>query len=374
MLSVDLETFSTVLASYCTKRITYCSVFLLIGNSVDLKMRPLSIIQRAQIIALLEEGFSQRYIARQIGVNQSAVSRIGARYRQTGELEPADGQGRRRMTTVREDRAITRFVEVNPVTTARRIGDAVLPGRQISDQTLRNRLHEVGLRSRSRARVPSLTITHRRARLEYARGHIEWTERQWANVLFTDESRFCLFGNDARVRVWRRRGRRFDRACVAPVRAFNGGSVMVWGGITSRQRTDLVIMPPPGMTAVRYIDEVLRPHVVPMSQQMGRNFILMQDNARPHTAAVTREFLRENEIQLLPHPAVSPDLNPIEHIWDIMGRRLRDLARSPANLQDLSEALIRIWNEIPQEEIRACVNMRTRLREVIAQRGGNTSF
>lgn len=337
-------------------------------------MRPLNQIQRAQIIALIREGFSQSYAARRLGVNQSAVSRIWSLYQETGNLQPRRGQGRGRITTAREDRVIRNFTVRNPVTTARRIAEAVMPDRQISDQTVRNRLHEAGQRSRNRCRVPILNIGHRRARLEYARAHVCWTVRQWQNVLFTDESRFSLFGNDGRIRVWRRRGQRYDRACVAPVRAFNGGSIMVWGGITTNQRTDLVVLPAPGMTAVRYVEEILRPHVLPMSRRIGRSFFFMQDNARPHTAAITREFLAENSIRLLPHPAMSPDLNPIEHVWDIMGRRLRDLARQPVNLEDLSQTLVQIWNDIPQEEIRACITMRNRLQAVIQQRGGNTRY
>jgi len=60
----------------------------------------------------------------------------------------------------------------------------------------------------------------------------------------------------------------------------------------------------------------------------------MQDNALPHVARVTREYLAVNNIQLLSHPSNSPDLNP-EHVWDMMGRRLRNLERPPANLQEL---------------------------------------
>lgn len=93
-----------------------------------------------------------------------------------------------------------------------------------------------------------LNIGHRRARLEYARAHVNWTVAPWQNVLFTDDTRFSLFGSDARIRDWRRLGHWYDRNCVAPVRTFNGGSVIVWGGITANRRTDFVVLPPPGMT------------------------------------------------------------------------------------------------------------------------------
>jgi transposase len=87
-----------------------------------------------------------------------------------------------------------------------------------------------------------------------------------------------------------------------------------------------------------------------------------------------RMDIMENNIEVLPHPAMSPDLNPIEHLWDMMGRRLRDLERQPINLQELGAALQQIWHEIPQATIRPCINMHNRLQEVIRRRGGNTPY
>ena len=335
--------------------------------------RHLPVVEVARIIALLEEGFSMRYVAQRVDVSVSVVSRAWARYQETGHYARREGSGRPRITTIRQDRHIVRQVLQRQTITARNVRDEIIPIRNISEETIRNRLREVGLASHSRARVPLLTLTHRRARLQFAQNHINWTVRQWRNVYFSDESRFCLYGNDSRVRTWRRRNERYNRRCVMPVRAHNGGSVMVWGCISVRSRTDLVILPPPAMTSARYVSDILRPHILPL-RQIHRNFVFMQDNARPHTANVTRRFFEEHNIALLPHPANSPDLNPIEHIWDEIGRRLRRREEQPYNLNQLGEALRQIWREIPQSAIERCINMRERLQAVINQRGGNTQF
>lgn len=335
--------------------------------------RHLPVTEVARIIALLEEGFSMRYVAQRVHVSVSVVSRAWSRYQETGHYTRREGSGRRRITTIRQDRDIVRLVTQRRTITARSVRNEINHLHDISEQTIRNRLREVGLASRSRAQVPRLTPAHRRARLQYARDYINWTVRQWRNVYFSDESRFCLYGNDARVRTWRRQNERYDPRCVMPVRAYNGGSVMIWGCISVRSRTDIVILPPPAMTSVRYVNDVLRPHVLPL-RHLHRNFVFMQDNARPHTANITRRFFQEHNIPLLPHPANSPDLNPIEHIWDEMERRLRRREEQPRNLDQLGEALRQIWLEIPQNTIQRCINMRERLQAVIDQRGGNTRF
>jgi hypothetical protein len=119
-------------------------------------------------------------------------------------------------------------------------------------------------------------------------------------VLFTDESRFWLLHIDGRVRVWRRPGERHLDETLEEKVPFGGGSIMVWSEIIFNGRTELVVIREGSMTARRYIDEVLEPHVVPFAQNMGPEFILQQDNACPHIARVVLEVtLLEEECLLL---------------------------------------------------------------------------
>ena len=113
---------------------------------------------------------------------------------------------------------------------------------------------------------------HRAARLQFARNHVRWNRQQWQTVTFSDESRFCLRHIDGRLRVWRRNGECHAEVNVQPRHAYNGGSVMVWAGVTVDRRTDLVVVPGI-LTGQRYIDEILRPHVVPFLHPMGNNGI-----------------------------------------------------------------------------------------------------
>ena len=106
-------------------------------------------------------------------------------------------------------------------------------GVRISTQTIRNRLHDAGLRSgRPAIRVP-LTQYHVQMRLAWAQDHVYWTQNDWAPVLFTDESKFCVDFTDRRAGVWRMPNERFAPVCVAEHDRFGGGSVMVWAGISA---------------------------------------------------------------------------------------------------------------------------------------------
>ena len=107
---------------------------------------------------------------------------------------------------------------------------------------------------------------------------------------------------------------------------------MVWGGIMGRRKTNLIVVLG-NLDAQGYINLILQPEVVPFLQRHGPA-ILMHDNVRLHVARICRQFLNRNNVNVLPWPAVSPDMNPIEHISDYLGRKVR--ARGNVhNLRDL---------------------------------------
>ena len=147
---------------------------------------------------------------------------------------------------------------------------------------------------------------------------------------------------------------------------------MVSGGIMGRRKTNLIDVQG-NLNAQGYINQILQPEAVHFLQRHGLA-ILMHDNARPRVVRICRQFRNRNNINVLPLPVVSPDMNPIEHIWDYLSRKVR--ARGNVhNLRDLENALIQEWNNVPNVVIRRYVrSMRGRLAACINSRGGCTRY
>ena len=212
-------------------------------------------------------------------------------------------------------------------------------------------------------------------RLAWARDHVTWTQNDWAPVLFTDESRFCVDFTDRHARVWRMPNERFAPVCVAEHDRFGGGSVMVWAEISAQGKTDLHVIDNGTLTALGYVNEILDVYVRPYTGAVGENFILMDDNARAHRARITDQYLEQATIVRMEWPARSPDLNPIEHAWDMLQTAVSSRLVLPASVQEFKQALLEEWDRIPQYKIRRLISsMRRRCQAVIEARAHHTRY
>ncbi|KAK7092329.1 hypothetical protein V1264_008089 [Littorina saxatilis] len=151
---------------------------------------------------------------------------------------------------------------------------------------------------------------------------------------------------------------------------------MVWGGISTRLRTPLYHVVG-NLTGVRYENDILQPLVVPALQAIGPRAILQDDNAPPHRSAAVNTFVQQARVNRMLWPAHSPDLNPIEHMWDELCRRVQQHHPPPANLGQLLQWLQQEWNGVPRAFIILCNlihSMHQRCVECLAHNGGHTRY
>ncbi len=128
------------------------------------------------------------------------------------------------------------------------------------------------------------------------------------------------------------------------------------------------------MNAERYI-KVLEQHMLPSRGRLfqGRPCVFQQDNAKPHTAAITTAWLRSRRVRVLNWPACSPDLSPIENIWCIIKRKI--CQRRPRTLQQQETYIRQEWDQIPTPKLQKLItSMPRRLQTVLKRRGDATPW
>ena len=147
---------------------------------------------------------------------------------------------------------------------------------------------------------------------------------------------------------------------------------MVLVGVSQHHQTELVVAC--NINFVCYREDVLIPHVVHFLQSPP-DMTLQHDNATSHTVRSVRDFLQDRNISVLPWPEKSPNLNPIEHVWDLLDRRVRARAISPRNFRELAGALVEEWGNLSQQELANLVqSMRRRCTAVLNEAGGHTRY
>ncbi len=274
-------------------------------------------------------------------------------------------EDRERVTSGQQESSYALFVEIDL-----KVCGAFGSAQPFSIYTAYRRVIEQGYRScRPVLRIP-LGPHHKEARLIWCLERVDCAIDFWRNILWTDESRFNLDFNDVRVRVRRLATERFLEECIAEHDRYGGGSVMIWVGCCHAWRTVSVIVNG-NLSGIQYRDTIVLPVIVPFVAQ--NNLTLQQDNARAHTSRVAATALDEHGIPRMPWPARSPDLSPIEHLWDVIERDINDA--DVTNLQQLAHVIQHSWNSIPQLTIQHLVDsMPRRLRACIDQRGGHTRY
>ncbi|GFW83732.1 transposable element Tcb2 transposase [Trichonephila clavipes] len=272
---------------------------------------------RGRIIRKIEEGRKKTDVAREFDIAHSVVSRLWESFKTTGMCSRRHGRGRGRR-------------------------------KQISRKTVARRLRGGGLYARTPVVCVPLTRQHRTARLQWCRKHHNWTEQDWACVLFSDESRFSLSSDCRRQLIWRESGTAYRPENIQEKDRYPTCSIMVRAGIIINSRTRLHVVANGTMTGQRYIDEVLLPHVRLFRGAVGDKFVIMDDNATCHRTLAVQNCLDSEGIQRLVWPAHSPNLNSIENVWDALGRQVADRNYPPTNKNTLIGALTEELDKFPQ--------------------------
>lgn len=278
---------------------------------------------------------------------------------------PVKKQGRKPVLDDRTERRIKLFVKKNRNASLRRIKTDL--NLSASPNTIRQVLLRNQMRKRKFKIRPFLSPTHKEKRVNFARHHLT-SQTDWGIVVFSDEKKFSLNGPDGYHSYWVCLDNDEDRILFSKD-THNKRGVMVWIAICSYGLVHIERLEG-RINSERYIDIFLGGALQKMVEMMPGDFVFQQDNASVHVSKKTKDFFLQNGVTLLEHPALSPDLNPVENVWALLSRRIY-MERGVYDTEDqLWEAILRCARELTPNDIAPFVNsMPGRCVSIIEKKG-----
>lgn len=340
------------------------------------KQKELTVFERGEIIGAWKCGLTERNIAEALEHSNACVHKIIFAYKNHGDKAALSRTGRPPKISVRDGRHLVRIIKKDRKLNLHEIHENFIDSTStnVCEKTVSNYLHEQGFYGRVGIRKPLVTEVNRKKRLAWAKERKEWVD-EWNNVIWSDESKFELFRGNGKRWVWRQPHEKYDIDCLIPTVKSGQQGIMVWGCFTKNGLGPLVRLEGK-ITAVVYInmlENFLLPYMDTLDNQ--ENYIFQEDNAPIHTARVVKDWKSENDINSLPWPAQSPDLNPIEHLWDELERQVRAHKPLPKNREDLWQILQEEWSKINASKYQNLVSsLPRRVAAVIKNKGHPTKY
>lgn len=189
------------------------------------KTRELCMEEKSKIIKLHEKGLNPSQIAQKTQFKRSTFVDIIKKWSTTRTLANCQRLGRPRVTKTRQDRKLIQLATTDRRLTLSKLAKSVENDFNLvaSPKTIKRRLHEANLKGRRARKKPLLSKKNIAKRLKWARDHEAWTNNDWNKILWSDESKFCIFGNNGSKFVWRRPGEALKNECLQPTVKHGGG-------------------------------------------------------------------------------------------------------------------------------------------------------
>jgi len=229
---------------------------------------------------------------------------------------------------------------------------------------------------------PGLSEKSRRERLQFALDHLDWTIEQWSSILWSDET--WVNGRHRKIWITRKKGEQYEDSCLF-TRVQRRPGWMFWGCFSGHKKGPCMFWEKSwkSINSERYIK-----HILPEVEKyitLHPYLIYMQDNAPAHGAKLTKNWLRNHQIQFIKWPSNSPDLNPIEILWNWMKQWIQENHSTELDSFEaqgkrvpyprLKEMVQQAWDQITEDDLKSLLySMKDRCQAVINANGLHTKY
>ena len=329
-------------------------------------------MKRLQIIHEYGKTCNFSQTAKRLRVSRNTVKLTIKRFEERKSIDDAPRSGRPRLTSEVTERHVVQSVKRNPWQSLAALKESISMIATLSNTSVRRILRRSGYINCKARRKPLISERNAKERLAFALKHVNTDPLMWRRVIFSDETQVQQSINDRGSKVWRKRGTAFSSQNTNSSDK-HPASVMMWGCMSFGGVGQLVEVAGK-IDSLKYCDTIndnlmLSAH----SLGLGNDYYFQQDNAPVHTSRYTRAFFALQGIQLLEFPAQSADLNPIEHLWAWIKKRVKQIER--IHRLSLRNAIEKAWKEVPLSLIQSLVDsMPRRLQAVIASNGYATKY
>lgn len=251
---------------------------------------------------------------------------------------------------------------------------------EMSLSGIRKSLRQMGFKAKRKVKTNFISNKNMRRRLAWAKKHKNYTVDQWRQWVFSDETRVNMWGSDGNSFYWSDGEKILRPHQMVPQVQEDGGGVLFWSYITAKGPGYGTTIIDGTVNSEEYV-KILGTSLIDTLDHfdMTPNTIrFQQDNATPHTSIIAKQWFSNNGFSLdtlLHWPSQSPDLNPIEHVWYQLKRRLNNYPTRPTTKEELADRIEKEWYKFTQADcLKYIDSMPARIEAVIKAKGGATRY
>lgn len=328
--------------------------------------------KRWEIVNYHKLGYSKSKIRELCKVSYTCITTTLNNYAEYEWVNERHRSGRPRISSLKEDRQLVRTSRTSPELSVRELVPQWTRNEVpiASPITISRRLNERGLLSFKATKKPKLSQADMKKRFKWCKIRENWTYSKWSSIIFSDESNYQVVNRKNGIKFRRFKNERFNERYVQKKIQGGGGSIGIWGCLANNGIGQCRLYSG-RMNANLYKDVLINTLLTSANTIIEKDvkWDYVQDNAPCHTAKLIQEWFKAKNITAMEWPARSPDLNPIEHIWSNIDRKLTK--HTITTLAELEKLIKKYWDEIRKE---TCVNlvesMPRRIKACIKARGG----